>query len=394
MRDGVDNTRVRNVVLGLLLLQTTSIVLLMRYSNTRTTASGNARFLPSAAVLMAEVIKLPTCVAMAVRTAGGMHSFCAVVRTEIFHNWRDTLKCAVPALAYTAQGNLLFVALANLEVPTYQVAYQSKTVFTALFSRLILGRRLMNSQWLALFLLTAGTILVSDLRGAAKNGPTPSEVGGAPAESAGVGMAAVLSAAVLSASSSVYFEMMLKKKAASPTAAACSLWLRNIQLGIFALPLAAATMLAHDGPAVARGGVLQSFDGIAWAIVLLNGIGGLLVAATMKYADNIVKCFAAALAILSGTILSVPLFGFALSPAFAFGAACTVAASTLYAWAPDMDAVLDIARGRADATTAHAVDSDTDTDVDSAAETALLAHTDDRAVATQRRATPPADVAP
>ena len=34
----------------------------------------------------------------------------------------------VPALAYTVQGNLLFVALAHLEAPTYQVLAQGKTL--------------------------------------------------------------------------------------------------------------------------------------------------------------------------------------------------------------------------------------------------------------------------
>ena len=42
-----------------------------------------------------------------------------------------------------------------------------------------------------------------------------------------------------------------------------------------------------------------------WGVVLLNSAGGLLVAATMKYADNVVKCFATAIAILLGTLLSV-----------------------------------------------------------------------------------------
>ena len=69
-------------------------------------------------------------------------------------------------------------------------------------------------------------------------------------------------------------------------------------------------MLAADGPFIAEHGVLGGFDAVVWLIVLLNGLGGLLVAATMKYADNIVKCFAAALAILSGPLLSIPLFGF------------------------------------------------------------------------------------
>ena len=33
----------------------------------------------------------------------------------------DSCRMGVPALAYTVQGNLLFVALAHLEAPTYQV---------------------------------------------------------------------------------------------------------------------------------------------------------------------------------------------------------------------------------------------------------------------------------
>jgi UDP-sugar transporter A1/2/3 len=89
---------------------------------------------------------------------------------------------------------------------------------------------------------------------------------------------------------------------------------------------------------VAQYGVLQGFDHVVWLIVMLNGLGGLLVAATMKYADNIVKCFAAALAILSGTLLSVPIFGFELSATFSVGVACTVSASTLYSWAPNVPA--------------------------------------------------------
>ena len=77
-----------------------------------------------------------------------------------------------------------------------------------------------------------------------------------------------------------------------------------------------------------------------WIIVILNGLGGLLVAATMKYADNIVKCFAAGLAILAGTLLSVPIFGFELHSIFMLGVACTISASTVYAWAPDWPAAI------------------------------------------------------
>lgn len=146
----------------------------------------------------------------------------------------------------------------------------------------------------------------------------------------------MLGAAVLSSLSSVYFEKMLKRPAKSSvhSAEAASLWLRNMQLGAFALPLAALTALTHDGEQVRAYGLLHGFNGVVWLVVLLNGCGGLLVAATMKYADNIVKCFAAAIAIICGMVLSVPIFHLQLEPSFLAGAALTVSATVLYARKP------------------------------------------------------------
>lgn len=322
----------KEVVLLLLVVQSTSIVVLMRYSKTRPRSEDlGPAYLNTAAILMAEVLKLPVCLFMAAHTLGGVGPLRELLRTELFGTGKwDTLKCAAPAVAFTVQGNLILVALANLEAPTFQVSYQFKTLFTALFSVLILGRKLKQSQWFALLLLVAGTVLVSDPWGSAPMKPR-GEVG----ESFMDGILSVLVAALLSSLSSVYFEMMLKKAPSSPAAAAASLWLRNIQLGIFAMPLAGIAMLLKDSAFLTSYDMLQGFDSVVWCIVLLDGIGGLLVAATMKYADNIAKCFAAALAIISGTVLSVPLFGFPLSPSFGIGASCTIIASIIYSLAPD-----------------------------------------------------------
>ena len=335
--------RLAHVVLMLLVVQSTSIVLLMRYSKTE---HKGPPYLSTAAILMAELLKLPFCIFMAARTLGGAGPLLALLRDEILGDgFADTLKCAVPAVAFTLQGNLLFVALANLEAPTYQVSYQCKTLFTALFSVLFLGRQLKWSQWFSLVLLVAGTVLVSDPWATTSGHTTQTHHGDAQKrrvdssmegeESFVVGIIAVLAAALLSSSSSVYFEKVLKTTPSSPAAAATSLWLRNIQLGIFATPLAACAMLLKDGSTVMKHGPLRGFDGVVWGVVLLNGFGGLLVAATMKYADNIAKCFATAIAIVSGTILSVPLFDFSLSFSFVCGASCTVIASTLYSLQPD-----------------------------------------------------------
>ena len=222
----------------------------------------------------------------------------------------------------------------------------------ALFSWLIIGRQLLPSQWVALLLLVLGASaaglggggvklrLSARAEGADGGGESRSQVvevvrGGSTA----VGLVAVLGAGLLSASASVFFEKMLKAQleggAANPNQRA-GLWLRNIQLGLFALPLALATALWSDGLQLRSYGLLQGFDSaVVWGVVLLNSVGGLLVAATMKYADNIVKCFATAIAIIAGTLLSVPLFGFAPSELFLLGATLTILATVLYARAPE-----------------------------------------------------------
>ena len=188
----------RNVILVLLVSQITFSALLMRYSATHVDVN-LPRFRASVAVLATEAMKLPICIVAATVIAGGPRGFLELMRAELPRY--ETLKCMVPALAFTLQSNLLFIATANLETPTFQVAYQSKTLFTALFSVCLLGRRLRASQWCALLFLFIGTVLAADLAGPSKkNGHSTTT------ESAAMGLTACFSAAMLSAFSSVYFE--------------------------------------------------------------------------------------------------------------------------------------------------------------------------------------------
>ena len=131
-------------MLILLVAQTTSVVLLMRHSKSRPlTPETTPPYIATAAVLAAEMAKLLMCIVMAGRTLG-LRGLFDLLSTELLTS--DMLKCSLPAVVFTAQSNLLFVALANLEAPTYQVAYQSKTIFTALLSWLFLNRQVKPSQ--------------------------------------------------------------------------------------------------------------------------------------------------------------------------------------------------------------------------------------------------------
>ena len=68
----------------------------------------------------------------------------------------EWLRMSVPALLYTVQNNCLYIGFLHLEAAVGQVTYQSKILFTAFFSVLMLGKTLKAPQWLALLLLAAG----------------------------------------------------------------------------------------------------------------------------------------------------------------------------------------------------------------------------------------------
>lgn len=52
----------------------------------------------------------------------------------------DLLKMAVPACLYVVQNNLNYMAISNLDGPTFQLLYQLKILTTALFSVVMLRR--------------------------------------------------------------------------------------------------------------------------------------------------------------------------------------------------------------------------------------------------------------
>jgi len=66
-------------------------------------------------------------------------------------------------------------------------------------------------------------------------------------------------------------------------------------------------------------------------VVVLNAAGGLLVAAVIKYADNIVKTFATVISILLSAALSIPIFGLMPTRALLVGLACVSLSVWMYA---------------------------------------------------------------
>lgn len=75
-------------------------------------------------------------------------------------------------------------------------------------------------------------------------------------------------ACCLSGFAGIYFEKILKGSAP------VSLWMRNIQMGVFAVPASFLGVFVQDGKFVMENGLMYGFDWVVWLTVLWYGIGG------------------------------------------------------------------------------------------------------------------------
>ena len=86
----------------------------------------------------------------------------------------------------------------------------------------------------------------------------------------------MLLSSLLSGFANVYLEKRVKRTSVS-------IWMRNVQLGLFGIPQSASLLLAPaTKAAVASHGLFVGFDPLVWSVVALKAIGGLLVAAVVK----------------------------------------------------------------------------------------------------------------
>ncbi|XP_077438953.1 UDP-galactose translocator [Vanacampus margaritifer] len=303
--------KLKYISLAVLVVQNASLILSIQYVRTLP----GERFLATSAVVMAEVLKFLACLVIILLQKRFKVKEAALLLVDaIFFQYRDTLKLAVPSLIYTLQNNLQYIAVSNLPAATYQVTYQLKILTTALFSVLMLKKSLSKVQWFSLLLLFIGVAIVQVQQGGSK---------GAEKANYAVGLAAVVVSCLSSGFAGVYFEKILKGSSAS-------VWVRNVQLGIFGTALGTLALCWNDGAAVARHGFFAGYTSMVWCVIFNQAFGGLLVAVVVKYADNILKGFATSFSIIVSTVMSVYLFAFRVDPLFAAGAGLVIGAVYMY----------------------------------------------------------------
>ncbi|GFW24254.1 UDP-N-acetylglucosamine transporter [Trichonephila clavipes] len=270
---------VKYISLTVLVLQTTAIVLVLRYS--RTVPQNGPRYLASTTILISEILKIISCLVVLYYECGwSLSSLKCLLFQEVWKKPIETLKLIVPAFLYTVQNNLLFIALSILDAATYQMP--------------------------------------SDSSASAKVDKTVS--------SQFLGLLVVLIACFSSGFSGVYFEKIVKN---SPQ----SLWIRNIQLALFSIILGSLAIFMQDSKAVSEHGFFQGYYTTTWIVILLQAFGGLVVSTVIKYADNILKGFATSVSIVLSTVCSYYLLGdFEPTDTFFMGATIVIVATMLYGY--------------------------------------------------------------
>lgn len=300
--------------LAILVLQNTFLVVFMHYSRTMQ----GPMYASSTAVASMELLKFLTCLCVVTYQSRGLSGLWQSLNNELFSQPMELLKLSVPSLAYVVQNNLLYYALSNLDAATYQVGYQLKILTTAVFSVVMLGKTLSWIQWGSLIILTVGVSL-AQLSTTNSNDAKTNTVSG---------FVAVILAACTSGFAGVYFEKILKN-------AGTSLWMRNIQMGVTSLVLAfVGIFLSGDREIVMEHGFFYGYNMVVWVVIFLQAIGGLVVAVVVKYADNILKGFAASFSIVTSCLLSWIAFDFHPNFIFLVGAILVNVSMYTYSYEP------------------------------------------------------------
>ncbi len=295
---GSENKVMKYASLAWILVQNCAHNVLLKYSRSEV---GCSDYSVSVVILTSEFVKLFTCMAMAISAQG-------VKLCEL--NMMASM--LIPAVCFTLQNNIQFAVADHLDVNSIMILNQLKTLFTALCGICVLNRTLKWQQWVGLLMLMVGVITTqtnglefnSDVRYAAMS----------------------MTQSILSGFAATYVEKILKSDSTP-------LYARNIELALIAIPLQCATMFVNEKAtwhAVCSGQMFNNFCLSTWAVTLMFAFGGLSTALVMRFADNNLKNISMAGSIILTSLVSVPLFGFHITPQFVVGSALVVLSIFMY----------------------------------------------------------------
>lgn len=330
---------VKTVVLVSLCLQNAGYTLLRKYTTKYENVSSKE------ILLVSEIMKLFISIYLIANDTESKSDAQGTGWSRLWWLAKNSKKMLVLAVIYGIMNILSFVALEYIGAGEFTICAQLKILTTAGFSVLVLGTSLSFAKWRALMLLVLGCILVASptfntgSKSSLRQGEVPDDGAMAGLMSQGFGFAAVLTEVVLSGFASIYFEKVVKS-----TTETITIWERNFQLCMYSLLMyggiilyesyssvssSSSTLLANGASMTVRP-AWSNWTWITITVAALGATGGLLVAATLKYADAILKTLAAAGAIVISTVLGHYLLGGPLDMIVSIGACVTILAIANY----------------------------------------------------------------
>jgi len=285
------------MLLALLVSKQTAVVMIGRYS--RTGLSRYELCNITHLIIMTEAAKVFLNITLELFRGNGFKAF-----TKMSENTPNTLKLVIPALLYFAQNSLTYVALENLTAPIFQVLYQSKLLFTALLSTIVLKHHYTLQQWFCLIALCVGVAVV--LMGEESHMSDKEQ-------NLFLGLTCVFISGICSASAGVFFEMIIKEANCEVT-----LYIRNVQLAFFSLIIATIQRFRAESE---PNSFFHGFNVWTWSLVILNATGGLVVSFVLKFLGNVMKGLMTGLTVFVSSFLSILIFHTNLNVEFVAGSA-------------------------------------------------------------------------
>ena len=287
---------IRTFVLVALAVQNASHALLGRYSK----GIRKETYDTTEVVLVAEIIKAVVSGVICYYDTSPSDSH-GIGLSKLYWLLMNSSKTLALVFIYGFANMLTYYSLEHIDAATFSVLLQLKTLSTATFTVILLGRNITGAQWRALVLLIIGcTLVASPVFNTCENAVDKNAISIADYIQ---GVGAALGICVLSGYAVTYFEQILKKPGEMLT-----IWERNFQLATYS-----AMMMLFWGPLnlstrseITQMEDIRFFQGWSWITVLLSivaALGGLLVAACLKYADGILKTLATSVSIIVSTFV-------------------------------------------------------------------------------------------
>ncbi|KAH8740922.1 UDP N-acetylglucosamine transporter-like nucleotide sugar transporter [Cryptosporidium ryanae] len=318
----------RYISLLLLVLKTVFVVLCTRMSF-RFPAKDGLVFIPSVAVVIAELIKLSVSLIMIfILTANkDIKKFPRALYKELVADKNGNLLILIPGVLFLLQNNLLYFSLKRLPAALYQVLYQLKILITSYFSVIILKRKLSITRWFACILLVFGVVLIPK-----KPNSTQGSISGT--YEFIIGLVAAMFSSFNSGLGAVILEKVIKgsdERLRNGADFQTTVWGRNTILALVGVILGTPLAYFTSRDKIIANGIFQGFSPFVLLVILLNAGTGFVVVAVLKYADGILKCFCNALSIIIVTLCSWLLIGDTkMSMQFAIAAVIVVFAVLIY----------------------------------------------------------------